>query len=303
MSTQAYDDTMRDNRDYVRLRLDIAYDGTAFHGWAAQPRLRTVEGVLATQLAIIVRQPVTLTVGGRTDAGVHARGNVAHCDVLREDFAVLPGRSAVTPEEALRTRLNALCARNSDGVKGTSDLVVHKVSVVSSDFDARFSALGRIYTYRICDAPERFDPLRRTDVLWHDTPLDIDAMNEAAASLVGEHDFLSFCRPREGATTIRELQALYVQRNSEGIIEIYAQADAFCHSMVRTLVGSLIRVGQGARPVQWCAERLRERSRNGEVVVAPPHPLTLERIVYPDMPEEWAQRAQQTRAVRVPRGA
>lgn len=299
----------------IRVRLDLAYDGTAFHGWAYQPGLRTVEGELSRALETVLRENISLTVGGRTDAGVHARGNVAHFDVSAESFEAVRGRSGESAEECLRRRLMGVLAYNmrahsahseessGDGKrsvepKGSSDIVVKDVCRVPSEFDARFSALGRIYTYRMCDRPTLFDPLRRRDVLWVDKTLDIHAMNAAAETLLGEHDFLSFCKPREGATTIRELQKLCVLRGQDGLIEIHAQADAFCHSMVRTLVGTLMRVGSGERPIQWALQRLEERSRDGEVVVAPPHPLTLERIIYPDSPDEYAERARHTRAVR-----
>ncbi len=276
----------------------MAYDGSGFHGWAAQEGLRTVEGVLAGVLATLMREPARLTVAGRTDAGVHARGNVVHVDVPRHAFESMPGRSDASPEQALRRRMMALLARASEGPRGSSDVVVSRVSVAPEGFDARFSALGRVYSYRVCDAPERFDPLRRGDVLWLDSRLDLEAMNEAAALLVGEHDFLSFCKPREGATTIRELQALHAQRTDDGIVEIRAQADAFCHSMVRTLVGSLLRVGSGRRPAHWPARRLARARRDGEVVVAPAHPLTLEAVLYPQSARELAERARHTRAVR-----
>ena len=287
----------------VRLRLDIAYDGSAFHGWAYQPGLRTVEGELNRALETVLREQVSLTVGGRTDAGVHARGNVAHFDVSAEKLEAVRGRSDDTAEECLRRRTMAVLAHVShtehpEEIKGASDIVITQINRVASDFDARFSALARLYTYRICDRPELFDPLRRRDVLWVNTPLDVEAMNEAAQSLIGEHDFLSFCKPREGATTIRELQKLCVLRTEGGLIEIQAQADAFCHSMVRTLVGTLMRVGSGARPIEWARHRLEKRSRDGEVGVAPAHPLTLEKIIYPDTPAEYAERARQTRAVR-----
>ncbi|WP_188043027.1 tRNA pseudouridine(38-40) synthase TruA [Changpingibacter yushuensis] len=280
----------------IRLRLDLAYDGSQFHGWAAQPGLRTVEGRLTEALSTILRKDVALTVAGRTDAGVHARGQVAHMDVSASAFTSLPGRSTRSPEEALRVRLSALLARDADGPKGSSDVVVHSISRAPEGFDARFSALSRSYTYRICDDPSQFDPLRRRDVLWVPDQLDVEAMNRSAIPLLGEHDFISYCKPREGATTIRTLQRLGAVRN-EGIIEVTAQADAFCHSMVRTLVGTLMRVGDGSQSEAWPAQRLIERSRDGQVVVAPPHPLTLERVTYPDH-TELAARARQTRAVR-----
>ena len=279
-----------------RIRLDLAYDGTQFHGWAAQPGLRTVEGVLTKALETLFREPVALTVAGRTDAGVHARGQVVHFDVAPERLATMPGRSDREPCVALVARLNALLVRESGGPKGASDVVVHRASVAPPAFDARFSALRRSYTYRVCDAPEHCDPLRRFDVLWVGEQLDVPAINRAATSLLGEHDFISYCKPREGATTIRELQRLEAVRHDE-LIEITATADAFCHSMVRTLVGSLLKVGRGACDEKWPRRRLDERLRNGEVIVAPPHPLTLQRVDYPP-DDELAARARQARNVR-----
>ncbi len=280
----------------LRIRLDLAYDGTEFHGWAAQPGQRTVEGVLAAALSTIFRTSIVLTVAGRTDAGVHARGQVVNFDVDPDVYYALPGRSDFAPEISLVRRANALLARGADGPKGSADVVVYRARIAPPEFDARFSAISRSYTYRICDNPEEFDPLRRRDVLWVADQLDVDAMNLAARELLGEHDFISYCKPREGATTIRELQVLEVRRRN-GLIEITAQADAFCHSMVRTLVGSLLRVGHGKRDVEWPARRLAQRNRNGEVVVAPPHPLTLQGVAYPP-DAEVAARAALTRNVR-----
>ncbi|MFT0846513.1 tRNA pseudouridine(38-40) synthase TruA [Actinomycetaceae bacterium L2_0104] len=280
----------------LRIRLDLAYDGTGFHGWAAQPGQRTVEGVLSRALSTIFRTDVTLTVAGRTDAGVHARGQVVHFDIDDATYRALPGRSNLTPEQSLVRRVNALLAREADGPKGSCDVVVHRAGIVPAGFDARFSAVSRSYTYRVCDVPQSFDPLRRRDVLWLTEPVDVEAMNRAAHGLLGEHDFISYCKPREGATTIRELQRLDARR-SDGLIEITARADAFCHSMVRTLVGALLRVGHGKREEGWPARRLAERTRNGEVVVAPPHPLTLQHVEYP-ADSELAARAALTRNVR-----
>ena len=281
----------------LRLRLDLAYDGTDFHGWARQEGLRTVEGLLAAALDTATGAAHRLTVAGRTDAGVHARGQVVHVDVGEAELDRAVGRSGLEATEALRRRLAALLARESDGPRGTSDLVVTKVSYAPAGFDARFSALARSYTYRICDDPRSYDPLRRRDVLWLGERLDVDAMNRAARPLLGEHDFLSYCKPREGATTIRELQRLEAVRTA-GLVEVTAQADAFCHSMVRALVGALMRVGTGRRGEDWPSRRLAERSRDtGEAVVAPPHPLTLESVRYP--PDgELAGRARLTRARR-----
>lgn len=319
----------------VRVRFDIAYDGTGFHGWACQPGLRTVQGVLETALETILREPVTLTVAGRTDAGVHARGQVAHADLSAQAVASLRDRAGRCPGTVLRTRLAGVLSReyraamaaarsstsgtaaNTAGAnnaaapagtgaavrlnvpRGVSDVVVRQVRKVPADFDARFSALAREYTYRVCTGPA--DPLRRHDVLWWgEEPLDVAAMNAAARGLLGTHDFLSYCKPREGATTIRTLQRLDVVELGGGAgqqLLIHARADAFCHSMVRTLVGALLRVGSGARDIEWPRRRLAECNRTGEVVVAPAHPLTLENVIYPE-PEGYAQRAQQARQRR-----
>ena len=278
-----------------RLRLRISYDGTDFHGWAAQPGLRTVEGVVTGALNIVTGGSHVVTVAGRTDAGVHARGQVAHVDLTDNELARAARRSN-DPCKAIMRRLSALFMRESPRPKGGSDLAVTDVSVAPEGFDARFSALSRTYTYRVCDDPSRFDPLRRRDVLWVRDPLDVEAMNNAAAKLIGEHDFISYCKPRDGATTIRELLELRIDRKGD-LIEVTARADAFCHSMVRTLVGSLLKVGAGQRDEDWPARRLEERSRNGEVIVAPPHPLTLESVEYPD-DSLLAARARTTRAVR-----
>lgn len=271
----------------MRIRIDLSYDGAAFHGWAAQPGLRTVQGELEKALATVLRQPVALTVAGRTDAGVHAAGQCAHFDVDAAAWASLPGRSSREPGESLVRKINAITSRGADGPVGFSDVVVKRADVVGDDFDARFSALWRRYSYRIADGVENWDP-RRKDVLWLDGALDVAAMNRAAQALLGEHDFLSFCKPREGASTVRTLLELGFVRDG-GVVTGYAKADAFCHSQVRTLMGSLIEVGRGARDEDWPAARLEAAVRNGEVIVAPPHPLTLEEIGYPAPAEYGAQ--------------
>lgn len=273
----------------------MSYDGTDFHGWAVQPGLRTVEGTVTEALNLITGGSHALTVAGRTDAGVHARGQVAHVDVSENELA-RAARCAGDPCQAIMRRLSALLARESPGSKGSSDVAVTGVDFAPAGFDARFSALSRTYSYRVCDDPSRFDPLRRRDVLWLREPLDVEAMDAAARKLTGEHDFISYCKPREGATTIRELLELKVERKG-GLVEVTARADAFCHSMVRTLVGSLLKVGAGRRDEEWPARRLEERSRNGEVAVAPPHPLTLESVEYPE-DSQLAARARLTRALR-----
>ncbi|MGM0384594.1 MAG: tRNA pseudouridine(38-40) synthase TruA [Actinomycetota bacterium] len=279
----------------VRLRLDCAYDGSAFSGWARQPGLASVEGTLAAALAVLTRGAAgRLTVAGRTDAGVHARGQVAHVDVPLGALTSAPGRSGRQPEEAFARRLNALVAR--DRGLAQPDVVLGGVSLAPPGFDARFSALWRRYTYRIADAAAPRDPLSRGSTLWSERHLDDAAMDRAAASLVGEHDFLSFCRPRSGATTIRTLLDARVCR-VDGVIEVGVRADAFCHSMVRSIVGAILAVGEGRRDAAWVADVLEARNHDA-MRVAPPRGLTLEEVGYP-VDAEVGQRASSARARRV----
>ncbi|GGO74582.1 tRNA pseudouridine(38-40) synthase TruA [Nonomuraea cavernae] len=278
----------------VRLRLDLGYDGTGFSGWARQPNRRTVQGEIEQALGRILRlaEPASLTVAGRTDAGVHARGQVAHVDLPVEALAELD-RSA--GPASVDERLAALVRRLA-GVL-TQDVRVHRVSVAPEGFDARFSAMSRRYAYRVCDAPGGGDPLRRHEVVWHNRPLDVDAMNAAAVRLRGEHDFAAFCKKREGATTIRELQRLDWVRRDDGLLVATVVADAFCHSMVRALVGSLLAAGDGRRPVEWPGQVLTRAVRDSGVHVAPAHGLCLEEVAYPP-DDRLAARAAATRRVR-----
>jgi tRNA pseudouridine38-40 synthase len=263
----------------VRIRLDLAYDGTAFHGWAAQPRLRTVQGELQAALATILRvESVSVVCAGRTDAGVHARGQVVHFDV--ED--------PVEPEPLVR-RLNGILS---------ADVRIRRAVEAAPGFDARFGALWRRYAYRIADRPEAVDPLTRGHVLSWGRPLDLEAMNSASALLVGRHDFASFCKQREGATTIRTLEELYWVREESGVLVGTVRADAFCHSMVRSLVGCLITIGEGRQPVEWAGQILSAEERSSSVAVVHAHGLTLEEVAYP-ADDELAARAEQTRAKRI----
>ncbi|MFC4111457.1 tRNA pseudouridine(38-40) synthase TruA [Nonomuraea zeae] len=278
----------------VRLRLDLAYDGTDFSGWARQPGLRTVQGEIEQAIGRILRLggPAVLTVAGRTDAGVHARGQVAHVDVPEPSLGELDGnRGPLSVDE----RLSAL-VRRLGGVL-PPDVRVHRVSVAPEGFDARFSATFRRYAYRVSDLAGGADPLRRREVVWHNRPLDLAALNAAAARLLGEHDFAAFCKKREGATTIRELQRLEWARERDGTLVATVVADAFCHSMVRALVGSLLAAGDGRRPVEWPGEVLTRAVRDSGVHVAPAHGLCLEEVGYPP-DAELAARADATRRVR-----
>lgn len=276
--------------DDIRIRLDLGYDGTDFSGWAAQPGRRTVEETLATGLGTILRLPKApkLTVAGRTDAGVHAAGQVAHADVPREAWEQVPGRSDRAPATALLTRLAGVLP---------GDVRVHGAAVAPEGFDARFSAIHRRYAYRVSDHPAGAPPLRRRDVLSHRRPLDHEAMAAAAATLTGLNDFAAFCKHREGATTIRTLLAYSWQRTEGGLLEATVLADAFCHSMVRALVGAVLPVGEGRRPVGWPAEVLTGKRRDPQVAVVAPHGLVLEEVGYP-ADAELAARAQESRSVR-----
>jgi len=266
----------------VRVRLDLSYDGAAFSGWAAQPGRRTVEGVLSETLGHVLRlpAPVRLTVAGRTDSGVHARGQVAHADL---------------PADVWEAHADAASRRLSRALP--PDLRVRSVAVAADGFDARFSALWRRYAYRICDDPVRADPLRRHDTLWNPRQLDLDAMNEAAALLLGEHDFAAFCRKREGATTVRALRRLEWARDVDGVAVGCVVADAFCHNMVRALVGALVAVGEGRHAASWPAQVLGAGVRDPGVRVMPPHGLCLMEVGYPP-DDQLATRNREARRMR-----
>ena len=265
----------------VRLRLDLAYDGTDFSGWARQPGRRTVEQTLADALGTVLRLAETprLTVAGRTDAGVHATGQVAHVDVPAgvDAGSVDPGG----------------LARRLAGVLPT-DVSVRSVRVAPPGFDARFAASGRRYRYRITDGPA--DPLRRRDTVAWPRRLDAAAMGRAAAALEGEHDFAAYCRPREGATTVRTLRSLRVSRDGD-IVVVEAAADAFCHNQVRAMVGALLAVGDGRRSPGWPREVLDAGVRDSAVTVAQPHGLTLVEVSYPP-DDQLAARAETARSRR-----
>jgi len=263
----------------VRWKIDLRYDGTGFHGWARQDGLRTVQETLELALQTVLRLPEApaVTCAGRTDTGVHGRGQVVHVD--------LP--VGTTAHDLLR-RLNGVLPE---------DVTVTAVAEAAPGFDARFSALARRYVYRICDDVKGWDPLTRGHVLWVVRPLDVDRMNEAAGKLLGEHDFAAFCRKREGATTVRALLEFSWRRTGTGLVEGTVVADAFCHSMVRALVGSMIPVGDGRRKPDWPCEVLAARVRNPAVTVVPPQGLTLEEVRYP-AEADLAARARESRQVR-----
>ena len=277
----------------VRLRIDLAYDGAGFHGWARQTGLRTVQGKIEAALDTVLRTTGNgLTVAGRTDTGVHARGQVAHVDVDPAALAGATGRGGEAPEEALVRRLNGVL---------DADVRIHRVVAAPPGFDARFSAVWRRYAYRITDDPATVDPLTRSHVLAWPRALDLQAMNEASRQLVGEHDFASFCKRREGATTIRTLLDLSWSRVG-GVAEATVRADAFCHHMVRSLVGCLVAVGEGRREPPWAAQVLARGQRDAAVTVVPARGLTLEEVGYP-ADDALAAQAEAARVVRILPGA
>jgi tRNA pseudouridine38-40 synthase len=267
----------------VRVRLDVSYDGTAYAGWARQPGRPTVAGTLERALATAVGQPVAMRVAGRTDAGVHATGQVATMDLPETEWL----RVAPTLADRLAGLLPA-------------DVRVRALAAVPAGFDARFSALSRCYGYRISDARWGVEPLRRVDTWDYRRAVDLDRLRAASAPLVGEHDFAAYCRRRDGATTIRQLLRLDWHRDDAAVLVATVEADAFCHSMVRSLIGALVAVGAGRRQVDWAGELLRARARDSPVPVAPARGLTLLAVRYPPV-ELLADRARLTRAVRVPK--
>lgn len=271
----------------TRLRLDFAYDGTNFSGWAKQPGLRTVEDVLeqAIQQVLQLENPARLVVAGRTDAGVHATHQVAHLD-LEPNM----GRTRHFAPDVLAHKLNRVMAHHGD-------IVIHQIREVSLDFDARFSAMSRRYIYRIVDSDAKVNPLDRHFIVRVPKPLDEGAMNEAAEKLLGLRDFATFCKPRAGSTTIRELQEFEWTRMPDGTLEAQLRADAFCHSMVRALVGACVAAGSKRLGVAD-VERLRDaEERTSAIKVMPAHGLTLVEVVYPS-DDELATRATQTRGRR-----
>jgi len=282
----------------VRVRLGIAYDGTDFNGWSRQPGLRTVQGVLEEALGTLFRRSgdaPRLTVAGRTDAGVHALGQVAHLDVGEAALLAVarPRRSRdadASPEAALARRLTGI-------IGADADVVVTHAERAPAGFDARFSAVWRRYEYRVADASAARDPLERRRTLVVPRPLDVEAMDAAAASLVGLHDFAAFCRPRDGATTIRTLQSYGWERAAGGVLVASLQADAFCHSMVRALVGACVAVGEGRLEADGLAALLRAGARTNAFKVMPAKGLVLTEVGYPG-DHELEARAIQTRARR-----
>ena len=288
--------------EVVRARLDLSYDGTDFSGWAVQPGLRTVQGELEAALCRVVRgeggaqldpSDLRVTAAGRTDAGVHARGQVAHVDIMASSWHRLGGRSTKDPSQVLRERVGGVLP---------NDIVMHSATPAAPGFDARFSALERRYAYRIADNQVGRDPLIRRYVNWLDRDVDVDVLNEVSSTLLGLRDFAPFCKARERATTIRTLKEFSWARGTAGadvgLVVATVRADAFCHSMVRGLVGAVLGVGEGRRSLAWLEAVTAGSDRSSAIPVAAARGLTLEHVTYP-ADEDLAERATAARARRV----
>ena len=259
--------TLNPESGFLRFRIDFAYDGTNFNGWARQPELRTVQGEMERALGEITQSPIELFVAGRTDAGVHATAQVAHCD--------LPERDRFGKEwrvDDLMYRLNRML---------DEDIRIDRITVAPRFFHARFSALRRRYIYKIADGQRQLPPLKRFDIAPWYRILDMERMNAASARLLGEHDFAAFCKAGGVGTTIRRLETFQWRRESDGTLIADVVADAFCYSMVRNLVGAVACVGEGRFEPEWVTTVLEGRERVSESLVFPARGLTLIGVDYP----------------------
>ena len=282
----------------MRIRLDIAYDGTHFRGWARQPGLRTVQETLESALGRVLGGEPRLVVAGRTDAGVHASGQVAHVDLDEsQDARLLARRPRAGETSPPEDRVTALAARMTGVVGAYSDVAVTRSAEAAAGFDARFSAVWRRYEYRIADTVTGYDPLERHRTTSVRASLDHEAMDAAARALIGLHDFAAYCKPREEATTIRTLLEFDWHRDADGVLIANVKADAFCHSMVRALVGACVAVGEGKLDAEDVVDIRDAGDRVSDVKVLAARGLTLTEVGYP-ADELLAQRAEQTRARR-----
>jgi tRNA pseudouridine38-40 synthase len=276
---------------FVRLRLDIAYDGTDFAGWAAQLGQRTVAGTVDDALSTVFRTQVQCRAAGRTDAGVHAIGQVGHVDV--PDHALPHAYPRTT--HAGESEFLPLVRRLARFLP--ADVRVVDINRAAAGFDARFSALRRHYVYRLSTAPYGVEPHEARYMTAWPRPLDVEAMSTASRELLGLNNFAAFCRQRAGATTIRDLQRLDWSRDGDRVTA-HVSADAFCWSMVRSLVGALLAVGEHRREPGWCATLLTSTHRSSDFAAAPPHGLTLVGVDYPP-DDELDARTKVTRDLRV----
>lgn len=257
---------------FSRIRVDCQYDGTYFSGWSIQPDRRSLQGVIEDVLSKVLDYEIATTVAGRTDAGVHALGQVFHFDI----------------PHGLRNNWNLDSLLYIGNRILTSEVRLLSVVEVPKDFHARYSALRRHYRYQLLDDARTLNPLERVATSSYHRALDEHLMNEASALLLGEHDFAAFCRSREGTTSIRSLEKFSWNRDSDGLLTAEISADAFCHNMVRALVGAMMMVGDGRWAVEYPAQLLQSKVRHSHI--APAQGLTLISVDYPD-PSEYGQRA------------
>ncbi len=259
--------TLNPESGFLRFRIDFSYDGANFSGWARQPDQRTIQGEMESALSGLTRNKVELVVAGRTDAGVHATSQVAHCDLPERDKY---GKAWSTQD--LVYRLNRML---------TEEIRIKSISLAPSYFHARFSALRRTYIYKIADGQRQIDPLKRFDIVSWYRHLDLSRLNEASSRLLGEHDFATFCKPGGSGTTIRTLEKFSWERLGDGTLLATVAADAFCYSMVRNVVGAVVCVGEGRFEPAWISALLHNKTRVSESMVFPARGLTLVGVDYP----------------------
>jgi tRNA pseudouridine38-40 synthase len=269
--------TLYPESGFRRLRLDISYDGTNFSGWGIQPDRRTVQQVVEDAISTVAQAKAETIVAGRTDAGVHATGQVIHVDV---------------PETLELSDLAYKLNRILD-----EDIRINQITIAPPAFHARFSALRRYYEYRILDENKVIPPLARFNTESWYRPLDVDVMNQASALLLGTHDYAAFCKFREGATTIRTLEIYSWRRDNQGVLIADVVADAFCYSMVRNLVGAIVCVADGRKDLSWITTLLENKERVSDSLVFPARGLSLYKVDYPD-DAELLERAAKTIARR-----
>jgi tRNA pseudouridine38-40 synthase len=252
--------TLYPESGFLRLRIDLAYDGTNFSGWATQPDRRTVQEEVEKAIGTISQSKVETIVAGRTDAGVHASGQVIHVDIPQgvnlDDIAY---------------KLNRIL---------DEDIRIMQVSVAPEAFHARFSAIRRTYTYKILDKNLPVPPINRTDIASWYRPLDAELMNVASGLVLGHHDFAAFCKFKEGGTTIRTLENFTWERRGELLVATII-ADAFCYSMVRNLVGAVVCIADGRKDSEWIRQLLQNKERVSDSLVFPARGLTLSSVEYP----------------------
>ena len=269
--------TLYPESGFRRLRLDISYDGTNFSGWGIQPDRRTVQESVEDAISTVAQAKAETIVAGRTDAGVHATGQVIHVD--------LPESLELTD---LAYKLNRILDQ---------DIRINQITIAPPAFHARFSALRRYYEYRILDENKVIPPLSRFNTESWYRPLDVDVMNQASALLLGTHDYAAFCKFREGATTIRTLETYSWRRDNQGVLIADVVADAFCYSMVRNLVGAIVCVADGRKDASWISTLLENKERVSDSLVFPARGLSLYKVDYPD-DAELLERAAKTIARR-----